>query len=103
MPLVINIGQRVIDKKKPQEHWHVSAEKAEVYRRLLPNEVKIIEDDKLTTPAEDDILAEDNVPVEDNTPVEGNVPVEDVNLASLGLDTPAGQVGEEAENDEVFG
>ena len=102
MPLAINIGQRIIDKKKPQEHWHVSAEKAEVYKKLLPDEIKIIEDES-NTPVEDNVSTEDNVPVEDNTPVEDSAPAEDVNLASLGLDAPAGAVGGDTVNDEMFG
>lgn len=43
MPIIaINIGTRVIDRLLPQQHKEVTEEEAQVYERILPNEIKIV-------------------------------------------------------------
>jgi len=43
MPIIaINIGTRVIDRLLPQQHREVTEEEAQVYERVLPNEIKIV-------------------------------------------------------------
>lgn len=101
MPLAINISERIIDKKKPQEHWYITEEKAEVYKKLLPNEVKIIDDEPKgdTTPIEEHAPVVEQTSTVELTPVVEQTP----NIGTLGLDTPAGEVGGDSENDEMFG
>lgn len=94
MPIAINLSERLIDKRQPQEHWTVTDEQADTYERLLPNEIKIIRD---KAPAEEvEISTIDTTPVVDTAPVADMTPVE------TNIPTEVGTEGD-TEEDEMFG
>ena len=41
--IAINVSNRTIDKIAPQEHREITAQQADIYRKVLPKEIKIIE------------------------------------------------------------
>lgn len=57
MIIAINVGQRLIDRLAPQEHREITEEQAQVYEKLLPNEIKIIRKDepKVVEPSQDNV------------------------------------------------
>lgn len=78
MIIAINVGQRLIDKLAPQEHREVTEEQAQVYEKLLPNEIKIIRKDEpklvldnieVTGPSQNNVEvdSQDDVEVKDVT------------------------------------
>lgn len=71
--IAINMSNRIIDKIAPQEHREITEQQAEIYRRVLPKEIKIVEMDENINPTEE--VAIDNTPTEvvDNTVVGPNL------------------------------
>lgn len=66
--IAINMSDRVIDKIAPQEHKEITEQQAEIYRRVLPKEIKIVEMDENVNPTKEVVI--DNTPTEeviDNT------------------------------------
>lgn len=45
--IAINMSNRVIDKIQPQQHKNITKEQADVYAKMLPNDIKIIETDEI--------------------------------------------------------
>lgn len=60
--IAINMSDRVIDKIAPQEHKEITEQQAEIYRRVLPKEIKIVEMDENVNPTEEVVI--DNTPTE---------------------------------------
>lgn len=66
--IAINMSDRIIDKIAPQEHREITEQQAEIYRRVLPKEIKIVETNENVNPTEEVVI--DNTPAEeivDNT------------------------------------
>lgn len=66
--IAINMSDRIIDKIAPQEHREITEQQAEIYRRVLSKEIKIVETNENVNPTEEVVI--DNTPAEeivDNT------------------------------------
>ena len=51
--IAINMSNRTIDKIAPQEHKEITEQQAEIYRRVLPKEIKIVETNENVNPTEE--------------------------------------------------
>lgn len=84
--IAINMSNRIIDKIAPQEHKEITERQAEIYRKVLPKEIKIVEMDENVNPTEevvDDIVVVPN-PEEDeevdNTANDDGLSIVNVNI-----------------------
>lgn len=110
MIIAINMGKRIIDGLKPQEHREVDENQAKVYEKLLPREIKIIRKNDVgvqvdAAPAEK-VVAETPVtyslPTEQPTvEVESSVEVEpEITLEDVGVTYTTEPIQQQDDNDD---